>query len=655
MGEPSETRKAESISVPRMAHIKASETSPPPAWALAQRRVFGIMEEAARLTVEKYADPGGVPYYADDVDDIYERFYDWGLFYAMCGEEEVLRFALREYNAITRSNDDRTQNPHFAWLFPQLHNEYYSLDVPQGQQPSWIPGQRIITDWHHMGEGNELFYSLGLADPTVSENVRRARRFAAMMIGEDPEAPNYNADLNQFRSVYTDAKGPIYEVNVEQVKGFLHGGSPTQPNWMPDPMGSRATLYPVIKQLEPDWYRTTKRAKQVVDLFNKIIMRGDIPHNLGATALVTNAYLYTGDEKYRKWVLRYTEGWLDRMRRNKGIVPDNIGASGEVGEDRDGQWWGGWYGWNCYKGNSIGLTSMTIAAECAHLLSGDAGYLELLRSQMELLFENTRKRDDGQLLVSWRYGPDGWFDYKPMVNKWLPNLYFASLSDEDRQMMEQVRDGDAVRDWGMVQTPGAHAADVFAFFQYHDGKFPDWPEKAMTVELEGAIASLEAVRAESRVKAQIIADNRSIPNPVRTEVLTQMMFGAPGTVYNGGLLRATVRYFDPDRARPGLPLDVAALVDELKPDRSGILLVNLSRHETRKLIVQAGAFGEHQFTEVRYANGKGEHRVPLDGKYFAVELPPSTSIRVGVGLRRFANDPSYAFPWHGGKIPVPFQ
>ena len=280
------------------------------------------------------------------------------------------------------------------------------------------------------------------------------------------------------------------------------------------------------------------------------------------------------------------------MRRNKGIVPDNIGASGEVGEDRDGQWWGGWYGWNCYKGNSIGLTSMTIAAECAHLLSGDAGYLELLRSQMELLFENTRKRDDGQLLVSWRYGPDGWFDYKPMVNKWLPNLYFASLSDEDRQMMEQVRDGDAVRDWGMVQTPGAHAADVFAFFQYHDGKFPDWPEKAMTVELEGAIASLEAVRAESRVKAQIIADNRSIPNPVRTEVLTQMMFGAPGTVYNGGLLRATVRYFDPDRARPGLPLDVAALVDELKPDRSGILLVNLSRHETRKLIVQAGAFGE---------------------------------------------------------------
>jgi hypothetical protein len=112
-----------------------------------------------------------------------------------------------------------------------------------------------------------------------------------------------------------------------------------------------------------------------------------------------------------------------------------------------------------------------------------------------------------------------------------------------------------------------------------------------------------------------------------------------------------VRYFDQDRARPGLPLDVAALVDKLAPDGVGLQLVNLSRHETRNLIVQAGAFGEHTFTEVRY----GGMVVPVDAKYFAVQLPPSTSIRVEAGMRRFANDPSYAFPWHGDKVPVPFQ
>jgi len=44
----------------------------------------------------------------------------------------------------------------------------------------------------------------------------------------------------------------------------------------------------------------------------------------------------------------------------------------------------------------------------------------------------------------------------------------------------------------------------------------------------------------------------------------------------------------------------------------------------------------------------------VDGKYFRVELPPMTSVRVEVGLKRFCNDPSYAFPWHGGSVPVPF-
>ena len=102
---------------------------------------------------------------------------------------------------------------------------------------------------------------------------------------------------------------------------------------------------------------------------------------------------------------------------------------------------------------------------------------------------------------------------------------------------------------------------------------------------------------------------------------------------------------------------MAALVDELGPDRVGLQLVNTHRGETRNLIVQAGAFGEHQFTQIRYhEEGRDADTVtPIDAKYFAVGLPPSTSIRVEAGLNRFVNTPSYAFPWHGDKIPVPFQ
>ncbi len=133
--------------------------------------------------------------------------------------------------------------------------------------------------------------------------------------------------------------------------------------------------------------------------------------------------------------------------------------------------------------------------------------------------------------------------------------------------------------------------------------------------------------------------------------------------------RYTVRYFDTDRVRPGLPEDIAAFVDELKADAVGIQLVNTGS-EARNLIVQAGAFGEHSFTSVKYIehdNGALDksagawlrdstnpeaREVPADGKHFAVQLPPFASVRLEAGLRRFANKPTYAFPWHGDSVPV---
>lgn len=66
--------------------------------------------------------------------------------------------------------------------------------------------------------------------------------------------------------------------------------------------------------------------------------------------------------------------------------------------------------------------------------------------------------------------------------------------------------------------------------------------------------------------------------------------------------------------------------------------------ETRNLIVQAGAFGEHEFSSVRHRVGESPAETAVDGKHLSVTLPPSTSIRLDMGLRRFVNDPSYAFP-----------
>jgi hypothetical protein len=671
--------------MPEMVSIKATDICAPPGWALMERNLINLMEEAAPMMVKKYTEPGGALYFAEDFDDLYEQFYNWCLFYAIGADESLLNFALQEWNATTRISDDsfnhRLRHNDFTKVFrPSMHNEFWNLAQAM--------------EWHHLGEGNMAFYDFGAACPTVSENVRRARRFAAMFIGEDPEAPNYDPEYKILRSPFHSSQGPRLHAdanfaNTMLLAGRFLGG---EVNYY----GVRASLYPIVEDLELDWYEDPKRRAEIVELFEKMVLQADTPNSLGAAALVTNAYLYTGDEKYKRWVLEYTEAWLDRMRRNNGIMPDNVGPTGKIGEHRNGVWWGGQYGWNHYQGYNIMFHSLTIAAECALLLTGDFGYLELLRSQIQLMLENSITREDGQLIMPTRYGPDGWC-YDPPVGPsnddilpkrgvytgpipWrmqeLVHLYHASMSSEDYELITRIRDGEVERDWNEIGDRGGEkngGETEFARFQYYDGLNPDWPEKILSAEYRWAMEAFDKIRLDDRTVEEIVTTNFFPPNPVFTKGLTQVTMGAPQSVYNGGLLRATVRYYDRDNARPGLPKDVAALVDKLGADAVGIQLVNLSNTETRNAIVQAGAFGEHQFTGLKYRSMNqeelrqnpylwlrsereyAEKETSVNGKYFVVELPPSTSVRLEVGMRRFVNNPSYAFPWHGETIPVPFQ
>ena len=645
-----------------MVHIQATQLAPPPTWALLQRRLIALMEQSAALVLERYYETSGTPFYADDVDDLYECCQNWGLFYAMGAAEEVLRLNLRQWNAVTRFFDQDYESRKHLEFKPQIYNEYYNLAVSHG------------AEWHHKGEGNQAFYHFGLADPTISENIRRTRRFAAMYIGEDPEAPNWDSQYKILRSPMQSSQGPQFECDLNEVKFWLHGGHPGKyPDWFRKKMGTRASLYPVVKDLDYPWYDDAEKAAEIVRIFNDVILNGDIANNLCATALVTHAYLNSGAEKYRRWVLDYVDAWVERAARNGGIIPDNVGPTGKVGEQRQGQFWGGLYGWNHYRGYSNLFHAVNTATECAHLLSGDAGYLELMRNQIRALLEAATSRADGQLLVPTRYGPGGWqyeedmkhtqVGPRPLRLEELAHLYHGSLAHEDYELIARVRAGDVENDWNEVPVEGEknQGATERARFNYYDGKNPTWPTRVLEADFHNALQVHEAVKSETRDAFQQIADNVCPPNPIFTKGLTQVMFGAPQTIYNGGLLRATVRYFDTTpgaggarerRGRPGLPQDVAALVDALTADAAGVQLVNLSKAESRQLIVQAGAFGEHQFTRVKYRQGDAERVLPVDSRYVAVELPPSTSIRLDLGLQRFANDGTYAFPWHGGQVPI---
>ena len=94
---------------------------------------------------------------------------------------------------------------------------------------------------------------------------------------------------------------------------------------------SRTSSTRGFKELEPRWYEDDARREEILDIFDEMVLQGDEPSNLCTTALITNAYLYTGDEKYKTWVLDYVQGWIDRIEANDGIIPDNVGSTGKVG------------------------------------------------------------------------------------------------------------------------------------------------------------------------------------------------------------------------------------------------------------------------------------------------------------------------------------
>ncbi len=639
--------------------IRASGVSAPPGWALMQRQLMDLNDEGAELFCQTYNERAGGIYWADCIDDFYERYYNWGLHFSLGGDENVLFRALEGWNAVTRTGDDSiVHRPNHQWFYhgdkarrrftQQIHREYFNKQSKSGAGS---------TEWHHMGEANMAFYHFGLADPTISENLRRAKSFAAMYMGLDPLAPNFDPQLGQFRSNIQSSEGPVLDNDVARTVWWLQGiayGKPMRA--YVNGQGGRSSLWPAIKDLPIDWFEDEQLRDHVVNTFEKAVLQGDSPQSLAATALITNAYLYTGEDKYRQWVLDYVEMWMGKIEQNSGIVPDNIGPSGKIGEYKDGTWWGGIYGWNG-RGYTNIFHSLTIGAECALLLTGDYGYLDLLRSQVEMLLDNAIVTENGTLLAANKHGPGGWYDHAPLRVKEAAHLYHASQSEQDRALLLRLREGDPGTDWTILEDEGETGQDrnEKARFMYHEGENPSWPEDLMRAEVKRTLENHQFMRSDERTPEQIIAQNQEAANPVATKGLTNVALGAPQAVYNGGLVRATVRYFDAERRRPGLPLDVAAFVDRIADRDVGVHLVNTSVKEEHTVILQAGAFGEHSFKTACARADESRHQADVNGKYLAVSLPPSTSIQIDVAIDRFVNQPSYAFLWHAEGIPIPFQ
>jgi hypothetical protein len=627
----------------------------PPAWAFLERKLFELLDRAVYPYVEKYTlEDGRLSWREegednwqsrDGSDDFYEAFSNWPLLYLLGGGKHVLEIADREWDAITRQLTD----------LKMVHKEY-----------------ELGYDQFHQGESYLYFYYLCLADPTNPKLLDRARRFAGFYLGEDPEAPNYDPEHNIIRAPHSGSGGPRW------------GHFDNEPNYVWNEEMRRYGLpYQDVPGIATyDDLKDPAKARAMGEVMEERLGRGDVASNLPVTSLVTNAYLMTGEEKYREWVIKYVEGWVERAQQNGGILPDNVGLSGQVGEYIDGKWYGGLYGWAWPHGlHSLGAATLVGGAN-AFLLTRDQRFLDLARTQLDnaLKLGQIMNIDEAEtslnhhqigqlsamgenrntLLVPNRHNDTGWFDYQIPSPDFLTAVWNLTKDPADWERIEYSRQHSSY-DWNKV-TPFRNKCDSGheePWLRFLAGENPTYPEAILSGTYGQVCRRLTLISQDQADLSKVSIHHWQQHNPVILEALIQLTTGAPQVIYNGGLLHAVVRYYDAQERRPGLPRDVAALVKKASATSATIHLVNLNPFESREVVLQAGSFGEHNFRSVSYASRTSEFpggvydyaapplkteqlHLEIQDKYLQVELPPTSEIVLELELERFANQPSYA-------------
>lgn len=343
--------------------------------------------------------------------------------------------------------------------------------------------------------------------------------------------------------------------------------------------------------------------------------KGDVPINLTATALIANAYLYTGDSRYVQWVKDYVGTWEKLTIENNGITPDNVGLSGKIGE-YTGHWWGGYYGWAWPRGGTDIVLAELTAGKVATLLTGDTRWMDLARSLVTVLREqgkiyagetmapsgvqkNTASDTlldtirAGLPVIPRRHDARGWYQYIPEPAYPYLNLWLVSQDEADWRHIERLAEAEN-KVKGRISDPDLE----WAYFV--KGCNPGYPERAFRRDLQIIARKVELIQNEHG-DPETWVDNKWInSDPMVTRNLNRFSTGGIPIHVRGEMLHSQVRYFDGHQHKSGLPQDVAALVTRIEPGWIELEVINLNVAEPRRLIIQGGAYGEHRIETVEF-------------------------------------------------------
>lgn len=636
-------------SIPTISATEVATT--PPRWAVLERALFDALDAAAEPLLRRYVRPDGSLLWPSDearfqsidaLDDAYESFHNWPLYYLLGGDAAFLAHSHREFDAITAQ---------FA-RYPTGHG--YPM-VVKDYQPAY--------DWFHQGEGNYLFYMLSMADPGNPLVVERARRFAGFYLNDDPDAPNYDPVHRIIRCSHNGSVGPAYW-NFEG-----------QSVWTQEGYGLPFWDVPGCETVSD--LKNPACMRRMADASRQRRGRGDAVPNLAATSLLANAYLLTGETRYADWVVEYTDAWIERAAQNvapgaPGLIPDNVGLSGVVGEHIDGRWYGGNYGWTWPHGwYNIGQAVMA-AAENAYMLHRRSRYLDFPRGQIDALAGLAIERD-GMAYVPFKYAEpgrvrytpwprlralvaddgttleiDGWHEFMAMDPPVPVHAWALGMAPEDTARAARLR-GTGPHDWLALSTDYAkdQGGNDGQWLAYMLGEWPGYPEAILEHNLRQVAGRLAFMETDDEPASSYNDAYLQFRNPITCEGLVQLTLGGPLPIYNGGLLLTRVRYFDPAARRPGLPRDVAALVSSVTAASTRLTLVNLSETAERVVIVQAGSLAQHRFGAAAVLGDSGPDAagtIRVDGAHLRVVLPPRRQVTLDLETACFVSDPSYRAP-----------
>ncbi|MGE3821532.1 MAG: hypothetical protein AB7I30_19140 [Isosphaeraceae bacterium] len=569
---------------------------PPPSWAVLERALIRANAQACQAYFHHYFDDRGylecvTRWGGDDgPDDAIENLSDWPILHALGAPEEVLRLYKKGWEGHLRQ-----------------FTEARTTDVPFAKDGMYYKEFPVMFDWLHHGEGLTPFNLQGLCDPGDHRFQRRTIRFAGFYLNEDPGAPNYDPDHKIIRSLINGSRGPM----LRKATGL---------DWAGDPIEVENRFRP--RHGESSYAQMVEHFRDYNDV------AGDHPQNLLATTLALNAFALTGEPRYRDWLLGYVDAWSRRAADNGGILPSNVGLDGKAGSAAGGKWYGGVYGWG-FTVHDPGSGRMAnrntthlgiVGFGNAYLLTGDDRYLDVWRKQTDAVNAN-KKVVDGQTVYPTMHGDQGWYGFTPApYSHGAAEIYYWSMRPEDRERLPQ----------------GGRA-----WFTYLEGNDPGYPERALRADFARLRKKLQDMRDDPTTPDTRLADDPLGNNPATTDALIELTLGGLHPGHRGAPLHCRVRYFDPEARRAGLPEDVAALVETLSADSTTLTLVNVDQVEPRTVVIQAGAYAEHQIVGLQNDGAS----VAIDAPRVTVRLAPGAGGRLVLKMRRYANPPTMAQPW----------